>query len=150
VDDFSDDWSYAKEDFERKLHHKRNKVKVSFAQLSNAVPVHCAESEAHENFLWQDLLTIVNPKDRRIVVCLQDGITRVGDISLQLGYANHSPSRRRLHGFAPKPETARPFLNLEGKHAARRSVFCILGVRGTAAGLCVLPLVTCWKHRVRT
>ena len=27
-DDFSDRWSYAREDFERKLYHKRNKVRV--------------------------------------------------------------------------------------------------------------------------
>jgi hypothetical protein len=60
-DDFSDCWSYAKEDFERKLHHKRNKIKVSFVQLSDTVPVHSTGSEVHENLLWQDLLSIVNP-----------------------------------------------------------------------------------------
>ncbi|OXC87782.1 hypothetical protein BMR85_028600, partial [Achromobacter sp. KAs 3-5] len=32
-DDFSDYWTYAREDFERKLHHKRAKAKVTFVEV---------------------------------------------------------------------------------------------------------------------
>ena len=34
-DDFSNQWSHAKEDFERKLNHKRSKVKVTFVELDD-------------------------------------------------------------------------------------------------------------------
>jgi hypothetical protein len=38
-DDFSDYWSFAREDFERKLYRKRAKVKVRFVELTDTVPV---------------------------------------------------------------------------------------------------------------
>jgi hypothetical protein len=51
-DDFSNHWSYAREDFERKLYHKRSKIKVAFVQLDNTIPVHGPYSELEENLLW--------------------------------------------------------------------------------------------------
>jgi nicotinamide riboside kinase len=38
ADDFSASWSYAREDFERKLHRKRNKVSVRFVELTDPDP----------------------------------------------------------------------------------------------------------------
>jgi hypothetical protein len=95
-DDFSQCWSYEREDFERKLYHKRSKVKVTFVELDNTVPVHGPESEVHENLLWEDFLALLSPKERRIVVCLRSGVTRAGKISEVLGYANHSPVSKAL------------------------------------------------------
>jgi hypothetical protein len=80
-DDFSSLWSYAKEDFERKLYHKRSKVRVSFVQLDDAKPVHAPTSELHENLLWEDFVALLDKKERRIVVCLKNGTTRVSEIS---------------------------------------------------------------------
>jgi hypothetical protein len=43
-DDFSSHWSYAREDFERKLHGKRRKVRVTFVELTDTIPVHTVPS----------------------------------------------------------------------------------------------------------
>ena len=95
-DDFSERWSWAKEDFERKLHHKRTKTKVRFVELTDTIPVHGPESEVHENLLYEDFLAVLDPKERAIVVCIRSGLTAVGDIAKTLGYANHSPVSKRL------------------------------------------------------
>jgi hypothetical protein len=70
-DDFSNRWSYAKEDFERKLYRKRTKTQLTFVELDEAKPVHAPTSEVHENLLWEDFITLLNPKERRIVVFLK-------------------------------------------------------------------------------
>lgn len=90
-DDFSDQWSFAKEDFERKIYKKRSKFKVNFVELNNKIPVHSPSSESHENLLWEDFLSILDTKEKRIVVLLKSGVTNLGEIGKILGYANHSP-----------------------------------------------------------
>ncbi len=101
-DDFSDLWSYERIDFERKLYKKRSKVRVSFVELDDTIPVHGAESEAYENLLWEDFLAILNMKERSITVCLRNGMTSIGDISAMLGYANHSPVSKALKTIRQK------------------------------------------------
>jgi hypothetical protein len=101
-DDFSNLWSYAKEDFERKIYHKRSKVRVSFVQLDEAKPVHAPTSELHGNLLWEDFIALLDRKERRIVVCLKNGTTRVSEISKRLGYANHSPVCKALKRIRDK------------------------------------------------
>lgn len=95
-DDFSERWSYEREDFERKLYHKRSKVKVCFVELRDTIPVHGPESEVHDNLIWEDFLALLDEKERRVVVCIRSGVTRVGEISEMLGYANHSPVSKAL------------------------------------------------------
>jgi len=101
-DDFSSLWSYAKEDFERKLYHKRAKVRVTFVELDDSIPVHAPTSELHENLLWEDFLALLDPKERHIVVCLKNGITKLVEIAKQLGYANHSPVSKALSRIREK------------------------------------------------
>jgi len=101
-DDFSPIWSHAKEDFERKLYHKRSKVRVSFVQIDDSIGVHAPTSELHENLLWEDFLAVLNPRERQITVCLKNGMTRVGEISKELGYANHSPVSKALSRIRQK------------------------------------------------
>lgn len=101
-DDFSDRWSWAKEDFERKLHKKRSKVKVVFVELDDTIPVHGPDAEVHTNRVWQDLLSVCDRRERRVVVCLRSGSTKVGDIAKELGYANHSPVSKTLAGIRRK------------------------------------------------
>jgi hypothetical protein len=95
-DDFSERWSFEREDFERKLYSKRNKIKVTFVELNDTIPVHGPQSETHENLLWEDFLALLEPKERRVVICLRNGVTRLGDIAKSLGYANHSPISKSL------------------------------------------------------
>jgi hypothetical protein len=94
-DDFSQRWSFEREDFERKVYSKRNKVKVTFVELDETVPVHGPQSEIHENLLWEDFFALLDAKERNIVVCLRNGATRL-DIAKDLGYANHSPVSKAL------------------------------------------------------
>lgn len=97
-DDFSARWSFEREDFERRLHRRRLKWRVSFVELHDTAPVHSprAEADPEHSLLWQDFLGLVNEKDRRIVVCLRDGITSATEIGKALGYANHSPVSKAL------------------------------------------------------
>jgi hypothetical protein len=104
-EDFSDIWSREREDFERKLYKKRSKVKVTFVELTDTIPVHGPDSEFHENLLWEDFFGILDQKEKRIVVCLRNGITKLGDIANEMGYANHSPVSKvlkKIRGKASK------------------------------------------------
>ena len=96
VDDFSQCWSFAREDFERKLHSKRSKVRVSFVELKDTLPVHSPRSEYTDNLLWQDFSALLNIRERHIIICLRNGTTKLGDIATSLGYANHSPVSKAL------------------------------------------------------
>lgn len=101
-DDFSDKWSYAKEDFERKLYSKRNKVKVNFIEIDETTPIHSQTSEIDNNLLWDDMLSLVDKKERRVVVCLKKGITNHKEISEILGYKNHSPVTKTIKKIRDK------------------------------------------------
>lgn len=109
-DDFSEKWSYAKEDFERKVYHKRNKTKVTFVELDNTLPVHAPSSEIHENIIWEDFISFLDRKERSIVVCLKKGITELTKISETLGYANHSPVSKAMTKIRNK---AKQFLEIK-------------------------------------
>lgn len=95
-DDFSAHWSPAKEDFERKLYRKRSRVRVSFVELHDTTAVHGPDAQVVDSLLWKSLLALVEPRERRVVVCLRSGITQVGDIAAELGYKNHSPVSKAL------------------------------------------------------
>ena len=95
-DDFTERWSYEREDFERKLFRKRAGVRVRFVELEETVPVLGPDSEAHENLLWEDFFGLLNPKEREIVVCLRNGATTLTEVAQKLGYANHSPISKKL------------------------------------------------------
>lgn len=95
-DDFSEKWSYEREDFERKLYSKRSKLKVTFVELDDTIPVHGPNSETHDHLLWENFLAMLDAKERRIVICMKSGETKVGDIATKLGYKNHSPISKQL------------------------------------------------------
>jgi hypothetical protein len=95
-DDFSSHWSYAREDFERKLHGKRRKVTVKFVELTDTTPVQGPESEVLGNVVTNDFLALLDATNRQIVVLLNSGVTRKTEIADILGYANHSAVSKRL------------------------------------------------------
>jgi hypothetical protein len=95
-DDFSEHWSYAREDFERKLYRKRSKIKIRFVELSDTIPVQGPETEVEANMLFADFLALLDKRERQVVVLLQSGVTKVGDVAKILGYRNHSPVSKRL------------------------------------------------------
>jgi hypothetical protein len=96
ADDFSPRWSYAREDFERKLHRKRNKVSVRFVELSDTIPVQGPESEIVGSLVTNDFLATLDTRNRQIVVLLNSGMTSRTEIAERLGYANHSAVSKQL------------------------------------------------------
>lgn len=95
ADDFSSQWSNAREDFERKLYRKRNKVQVRFVELTDAIPVQGPESEVLGKLVTNDFLALLDSQQREIVVLLSSGY-RQHEIAERLGYANHSPISKKL------------------------------------------------------
>lgn len=95
-DDFSHHWSYAREDFERKLHGRRRRVKVAFVELPDTVPVQGPESEVLGSLVTNDFLALLDTRNRQIVVLLASGVTSKTEIANILGYANHSAVSKRL------------------------------------------------------
>jgi hypothetical protein len=103
-DDFSDRWSYAREDFERKLYHKRNKVRVRFVELTDTIPVQGPETEVEGNLVVGDFLALLDERERQIVVLLSSGYTKLGEVASILGYKTHSPVSKRLDRIRRKAE----------------------------------------------
>lgn len=101
-EDFSSRWSYAREDFERKLYSKRSKVKVSFVELDDTIPVQGPSSELEDDLVWEDFMTIMDEKERHVVVCLRSGHTNLSTIADELGYATHSPISKKLKRIREK------------------------------------------------
>jgi hypothetical protein len=95
-DDFSDRWSYAREDFERKVYHKRNKVRVRFVELTDTIPVQGPETEVEGNLVVGDFLALLDQRERQIVVLLRSGYTKLGEVASILGYKTHSPVSKYL------------------------------------------------------
>lgn len=95
-DDFTARWSYAREDFERKLHGKRRKVKVAFVEVPNTAAVQSPESEVVGNMVTNDFMALLDTRNRQIVVLLNSGVTSRTEIADILGYANHSAVSKRL------------------------------------------------------
>jgi hypothetical protein len=92
--DFSEHWTYAREDFERKLYRKRSKIKVRFVELTDTISLQGPETQVEGNLVLGDFLALLD--ERQIVVLLHSGYTKIGDVASILGYKNHSPVSRRL------------------------------------------------------
>lgn len=103
-DDFSDRWSFAREDFERKLYHKRNKVRVRFVELTDTIPVQGPETEVEGNLAVSDFLALLDQRERQVVVLLRSGYTKLGEVASVLGYKNHSAVSKYLARVRRKAE----------------------------------------------
>lgn len=100
-EDFSNRWSNAREDFERKLYKKRQKTKVKFVELDyseveDSYGVVGPDSDISEKLLWNGFFSLLDIKEKQIVVCLRKGVTNLTEIATELGYANHSPISKAL------------------------------------------------------
>ena len=95
-EDFSERWSCAREDFERKLYHKRLKIKVRFVELTDTIPVQGPETEVVDRTVISDFLALLDERDRQVVVLLSSGVTKLAEVADMMGYRNHSPVSKRL------------------------------------------------------
>jgi hypothetical protein len=103
-DDFSGHWSYAREDFERKLHGKRRKVTVKFVELTDTIPVQGPESEVLGNLITNDFLMLLDARNRQIVVLLNSGVTSKTEIR---GCARVRQPQRRFEAPSADPSGRR-------------------------------------------
>jgi len=103
-DDFSDRWTFEREDFERRLHRKRSKVQVRFVELTDTIPVQGPETEIVDRLVFSDFLALLDERDRQVVVLLRSGFTKLTEIADVLGYRNHSPISKRLNRVRAQAE----------------------------------------------
>ena len=101
-DDFSEVWSHAREDFERKLNHSRARVKVAFVELPDSVPVQGPETEVLDDLFYGNFLALLDAREREVVVLLRSGVSKLGDVAELMGYATHSPISKRLASIRRK------------------------------------------------
>jgi hypothetical protein len=97
-DDFSERWSHARTDFERKLYRTRNKIAVKFVELSDTIPVQGpgTEIEVENRLVFADFMALLDQKERQVIILLNNGHTKLTDIASEMGYANHSPISKKL------------------------------------------------------
>jgi hypothetical protein len=95
-EDFSDRYSWIKEDFQRTFYRKRSKIKVTLLETIDNLPVWPAnEPLGYGEVLFRDLLAFFDRRDRHIVIAVRNGKT-VSDIAEELGHKGHAAISRRL------------------------------------------------------
>lgn len=95
-EDFSKNWSWVKEDFERTFYHKRSRVKVALIETVDDRPVwDSRESCELDDAVFRDTLSFFNPRDQKLVIALRHGKS-VGEMASDLGLRGHGAVSRRL------------------------------------------------------
>jgi hypothetical protein len=100
-DDFSDRYSWIKEDFERAFYSKRSKVKVKLCEFIDEAVHDGAETPGYANILFRDLMAFFDQRDRTIILALRQGKTQSA-IAEQLGCAGHASISRRIEKIETK------------------------------------------------
>ncbi len=101
-EDFSDQYSWIKEDFERSFYSKRAKLKVSLVETVDDMPVWSSdEQDGYERVLFRDVLAFLNPAERHLVIALRSGKTTT-EIARELGHKSHAAVSRRVKKLKAK------------------------------------------------
>ncbi len=101
-EDFSERYSWVKEDFERAFYSKRSKVKVRLHEFIDECPVHDgSDTPGYENVLFRDLMAFFDQRDRTIILALRQGKTQSA-IAEQLGHSGHASVSRRIKAIENK------------------------------------------------
>jgi len=58
--------------------------------------------EIVDHMLYADFLTLLNKRERQIVVLLRSGVTNLTEVGSILGYSNHSGVSKRLVAIRDK------------------------------------------------
>jgi hypothetical protein len=86
-EDFSDRYSWVKEDFERTFYSKRSKIKVSLYEFIDECPVHDGvDTPGYQDILFRDVMGFFDERDRRIILALRQGRTQ-SEIAEQMGHS---------------------------------------------------------------
>ncbi|HWB20979.1 MAG TPA: hypothetical protein VG711_11810 [Phycisphaerales bacterium] len=94
-EDFSDRFSWIKEDFERKFYSKRSKMKITLVEsVDDCAYYDGTDTPGYDDILFRDIMAFFDAEDRRVILALRQGRTKSG-IAEQLGYSGHSAISRR-------------------------------------------------------
>ena len=95
-EDFSDRYSWIKEDFERSFYSKRSKVKVTLVETIDEFPSWNASGcSYHQDMVFRDLLSCFNLRDQRLLIAVRHGKTQT-EIAEEIGVSGHATISRRL------------------------------------------------------
>ena len=95
-EDFSERYSWIKEDFERSFYSKRSRVRVTLIETIDEFPAwEHGEAEGYADVLFRDVLARFNRSDRELLIALRHGKT-TSEIARECGYKSHSHISRRL------------------------------------------------------
>jgi hypothetical protein len=96
-EDFSQRYSWVKEDFERAFYSKRSKLRVSLYECLDDCPVHDGcDTPGYEEILFRDLMAFFDRRDQHIILALRQGKTK-SNIAAELGHNGHAAISRRVH-----------------------------------------------------
>ena len=95
-EDFSNQYSWIKEDFERSFYSKRSRVKVVMVETIDEFPAwNAGECFGHEDLIFRDLLSCFDRKDQRVLIALRHGKTTT-EIARESGLKGHASISRRI------------------------------------------------------
>ena len=95
-EDFSDRYSWIKEDFERSFHSKRSKLKVQIVETVDDFPVwESAGCDGYADVLFRDVLAALDVNERTLFLAIRSGKT-VCEISTEYGLRGHAAISRRI------------------------------------------------------
>jgi hypothetical protein len=95
-EDFSDEYSWIKEDFERSFYSKRAKLRVELVETIDDAPVwECDECEGYTDLLFRDVLAALDVNERKLLLAIRHGKT-VCELTREHGLRGHASISRRL------------------------------------------------------
>jgi hypothetical protein len=101
-EDFSDRYSWVKEDFERAFYSKRTKIKVTLHEFIDECPVHDGiDTPGYDGILFRDLMAFFNQRDQTLILALREGQTK-SQIAERMGHAGHAAISRRVKAIEQK------------------------------------------------
>ena len=71
-------------------------------EVDDAFAIHSSSAEVHEEMLWDGFISLLDEKEKRVVICLRKGLTQHLEISTELGYAGHSSVTKLLQHIRRK------------------------------------------------
>ena len=95
-EDFSEKYSWIKEDFERSFYSKRSRVKVVLVETTDEFPSwNVGESYGHDDVIFRDLLSCFDRREQRLLVAIRQGKTQ-NEIAEEWGLSGHASISRRI------------------------------------------------------
>lgn len=94
--DFSDRTSWIREDFERRFHHKRARLKVAVLETVDDAPVWGEPDAAgYGHVLYRDVLSFLDVRQKKLVIALRLGKS-ASDIARDAGLRGHASIARQI------------------------------------------------------